>query len=94
MRVLLIVAVVLLLMALGGWIVFNRSDTSASVELKTDKIQGDTSDAIRNTRDWIGDRSEDVQRALPGSDNNARGDGSGNAPRNEEPPTEPELQPL
>lgn len=84
MRILLIVAVVLLLMALGGWIVFNRSDTSASVELKTDKMQDDTSEAIRNTREWMGDRSEEVQRALPGADSNVN---------DQQPSTAPELQP-
>jgi len=84
MRILLIVAVVLLLMGLGGWIVFNRSDSSASVELKTEKIQDDTSEAIRNTREWMGDRSEEVQRALPGSNSNVN---------DQQPSTAPELQP-
>jgi Flp pilus assembly protein TadB len=65
MRVLLIVAAILLLMALGGWIVFNRSDSSASVELKTEQIQEDTSEAVRNTREWLEDAGDELRQALP-----------------------------
>jgi len=65
MRVLLILAVVILLLALIGWIAFDRGDDSAGIELKTDKIQQDTSEVIRNAREWIGETGEDVERSLP-----------------------------
>ncbi len=65
MRALLILVVIVLLMALVGWIAFDQGEDSAVMELKTDKIQQDTSDAIRNTRDWIGETGEDVKQSLP-----------------------------
>jgi hypothetical protein len=61
MRVILVIVLVVFVMAVAGWIGFRRGDGRASIEVKTDKIQQDTSDAIRRTGEWMdGSREQDV----------------------------------
>ena len=55
MRMIVIIGLIVLVLAVAGWIGFRSGDGSASVEIKTDKIQDDTSEVIRNTREWIGE---------------------------------------
>ena len=64
MRVLLILAVIILLMALGGWLVFNRNENSSTIEIQTDKMQEDASDAVRGAQEWVEDTAEGLDRSI------------------------------
>ena len=53
MRVLIVIVVVVLLLSLAGWVVFDFSGNSASVEIRKDKIQRDTDNLIDNSKDLL-----------------------------------------
>ncbi len=53
MRALLVLVLIVVLMAMGGWLVFNFGNNSASVEIRTDKIERDTSQAVEKTKDLL-----------------------------------------
>ena len=73
MRALLILILIVVLMAMGGWLVFNFGNNSASVELQTDTIKQDTSQAVEKTKEML-DRAENSfdkafdAQPTPGSD--------------------------
>jgi len=46
MRILIVFLLIVLLMIIGGWLVVDFRDHSATVEIRTDKIKHDTSEAI------------------------------------------------
>ncbi len=64
MRTFLVIVVILLLMIFGGWIVFRSSDGSAGVELRTDKIERDTSEAVEKSREWVDHAANEVDRSI------------------------------
>lgn len=63
MRGLLIVLAVVVLMAVGGWLIFNFDDNRVSVEFNSEKAQQDTSEAVDKAGDAIRDAGEAIERA-------------------------------
>lgn len=55
MRTVLVVLVLLALMVVGGWIVFNYQSGRASVEFRTDEAKQDVEKVIDDTRSMIND---------------------------------------
>jgi hypothetical protein len=53
MRSLFIVALLILLMVVGGWLVFSYSGGTAKVELRTDAVKRDVENAIDETKEFI-----------------------------------------
>ena len=53
MRVLIAIVVIIVLMALAGWIVFDFSGNSASVEVRTDEIQHDTQAIVDKSKEIL-----------------------------------------
>lgn len=53
MRTLLVVALLIALMVVGGWLAFSYSGGSAKVELRTDAVQRDVENAIQGTEKFI-----------------------------------------
>jgi Na+-transporting methylmalonyl-CoA/oxaloacetate decarboxylase gamma subunit len=46
MRFLIVLIILVVLMVIGGWLVIDFTDNSAKVEVQTDKIMQDTSEAV------------------------------------------------
>jgi hypothetical protein len=53
MRTLVVVALVILLMVVGGWLAFSYSGGSARVEFKTDAVKRDVDKAVKGTEEFI-----------------------------------------
>ncbi len=53
MRVIIILIVIVGLLALGGWLVFDFSGNRASVEVRTDKIEQDTSRVLDKSKELL-----------------------------------------
>ncbi len=60
MRLLIIIVVVVLVMALVGWISFNREDGRASVNIETQEIREDTESAMEAGSDLLHKAADDV----------------------------------
>lgn len=64
MRALLILLIIVVLMAMGGWLVLNIGSNSASIELRTDKIKQDTSQAVENTKEMFNRAENGIDKAI------------------------------
>ncbi len=53
MRALLVFVLIVLLLALGGWLVFDFSGNRAGVEVRTEKIQEDTNRMLENAKETL-----------------------------------------
>lgn len=62
MRAIIILAVIVLLMGLAGWLTFGHSPGRSSINIETDEIQSDTKSAVENTERMI----ESGARAITG----------------------------
>ncbi len=62
MRAIIILAVIVLLMGLVGWLTFGNAPGRATINIETDEIQRDTKTAIENTERMI----ESGTRAITG----------------------------
>ncbi|MDZ4656984.1 MAG: hypothetical protein SH868_05325 [Bythopirellula sp.] len=64
MRAIIVLAVILLLMGLVGWLTFGNSPGRATINIETEEIQRDTKNAIENTERMI----ESGARAITGEE--------------------------
>ena len=62
MRLLIVLFVIVVLMVLAGWIVFDVRNNSATIELQTEKIQQDTSQAVEQAGDSLRKAGESIKR--------------------------------
>ncbi len=62
MRLLIVLFVIVVLMVLGGWIVFDVRNNSATIEVQTEKIQQDTSQAVEQASDSLRKAGESIKR--------------------------------
>lgn len=53
MRGIVILALLILVMVLAGWLTFGRNPGQATINIETDKIQRDTETAVENTERMI-----------------------------------------
>ena len=60
MRALLIIVVVVVLLAIAGWLTFDFSSNSASVEVRTDKIQQDTEKIVEGSKQLMNKADEQL----------------------------------
>jgi hypothetical protein len=60
MRVLLIVAAILVLFALVGWITFHSEPGRSSINLETDEIREDTGQIMRGGAELLQDAEEEI----------------------------------
>lgn len=51
MKTLLVVVVIIGLLVIAGWVVFDFGDSSASVEFRTDRAREDTAEVIDRVRE-------------------------------------------
>jgi hypothetical protein len=66
MRALLILVLIVVLMAMGGWLVFTFQGNSASVEVQTEKIKQDTSQAVQSTKEMLNRVEDSIDKAIDG----------------------------
>jgi hypothetical protein len=59
-RVLLILAAVLLLFAVVGWITFHSEPGRSSINLETDEIREDTGEMMRSGSELLRDAEEEI----------------------------------
>ena len=64
MRVILILIIIVVLMAIGGWLVFNFGNNSASVNVNSDKIKQDASQAVEATKALLNRAEENIEQAV------------------------------
>ncbi|SFJ20395.1 hypothetical protein [Planctomicrobium piriforme] len=64
MRGLLILAVIILVMALVGWITFQNNDRQPAVILNTDKIEADTREIVHEGQEAATKAGQAVQAAV------------------------------
>jgi hypothetical protein len=60
MRALIVLVVVLLLLALAGWITFNSGPDRSSINLETNEIKEDTHDAIQSGADLLDEVGNEI----------------------------------
>lgn len=60
MRVLLIVAAIVLLLALAGWVSFSSGPGRSSINLETDEIRHDTGDVMESGSELLRDAEDAV----------------------------------
>ncbi len=60
MRTLLFIVVIVLLLSLAGWLVFDFSGNSASVEVRTDKIRQDTEDVVDKSKELLHQAEQEI----------------------------------
>jgi hypothetical protein len=61
MRTVIVVALLIVLMVVGGWLAFSYSGGTAKVEFRTDEVKRDVENAIKGTEKFIegiGDEKE------------------------------------
>lgn len=58
MRMLIIVVLIVALMAVAGWLVFNVGDSSTTIEIRTDKMQQDAKQAVDKAKEAVEKISE------------------------------------
>lgn len=59
MRFLLAIVAVIVLLAFVGWLAFDFSDNSASVEVRTEKIESDTAAIVDKSKDLLNSATDD-----------------------------------
>ncbi len=64
MRALLVVVLIVLLLALGGWLVFDFSGNRAAVEVRTEKIQEDTNRVLENAKETLHKADEGIDKMI------------------------------
>ena len=64
MRTLLVFVVIILLLALGGWLVFDISGNRAAVEVRTEKIQEDTNRLLENAKDTFHKADDGIDKMI------------------------------
>ena len=64
MRALLILILIVVLMAIGGWLVFNFGNDSTSVKVNSDKIKQDTSQAVEATKELLNRAEKNFEQAV------------------------------
>jgi hypothetical protein len=60
MRLLLLLAAVLMLFALAGWLTFSKEAGRSSINLETDEIRQDTGEAMRKGSEILQEAEEKV----------------------------------
>ncbi len=66
MRTVLIIALLIVLMVVGGWLVFSSSGGTARVEFRTDEVKRDVDKAVQGTENFIkGLGNETTPSTLP-----------------------------
>ena len=60
MRLLLILAAVVLLLAVAGWITFSSDSGRSSINLETDEIRDDTGEMMRGGSELLRDAEEEI----------------------------------
>jgi cytoskeletal protein RodZ len=63
MRALILLVVVILVLALAGWISFSKSPDRSSINLETQQIQQDTDRALESGSNLLREAGEAVDRA-------------------------------
>ncbi len=62
MRLLIVLFLIVLLMIIGGWLVVDFRKDSASVEIRTDKMKHDTSEAVEQASKNLKKAGEAINR--------------------------------
>jgi hypothetical protein len=70
MRVLLILAAIVIVMAVAGWITFSSDSGRSSINLETDQIREDTGQMMHNGSEMLRDAEHEVEHE-PSSDDSA-----------------------
>ena len=70
MRLLLILAAVVLLLAVAGWITFSSDSGRSSINLETDEIREDTGEMMRGGSELLRDAEEEISEE-PAPDDSA-----------------------
>lgn len=68
MRMLIIVVLIIALLTFAGWLVFNVGDSSTTIEIRTDKMQQDTEQAVDKVKEAVekigeGDTVDELESA-------------------------------
>lgn len=53
MRTVVILALIIVLMFVGGWLAFSRSGGTGKLELRTDTVKRDVGNAVQGTEQFI-----------------------------------------
>jgi hypothetical protein len=69
MRTLIILAAVVILLALVGWLTFNNEPGRASINLETDEIREDTGEVMRSGSELLRDAEEEIKEESPPAPN-------------------------
>ncbi len=62
MRLLIVILILAVLMIIGGWLVVDFRNNSATVELRTEKIKQDTSGAVNQASENLKRAGEAINR--------------------------------
>ncbi|MEX0610584.1 MAG: hypothetical protein WD738_15155 [Pirellulales bacterium] len=74
MRALIILAAVVILLALVGWITFNSEPGRSSINLETEEIREDTGEMMRSGSELLRDAKEEITDETRPDDNAAKRD--------------------
>ena len=61
MRALIFLAIVVILLALVGWITFGKDGGRASINLETETIRGDTGEMMKSGSELLDDARDEVE---------------------------------
>ena len=74
MRALIILAAVVILLALVGWITFHSEPGRSSINLETEEIREDTGEMMRSGSELLRDAEEEITDDRPAEENAAARD--------------------
>jgi hypothetical protein len=89
MRAVLILIAIVLVLSLVGWISFHRAPDGPSVKIETEHIRQDTKDLVQSGANLLHKAGDEVQQAVPPSENRPAGETDRPANENSTTPVTP-----